>query len=202
MCPTTAAMPWKFPQVNVRRFLPRLRTEAHLERLFDDDAACLDRTSPLLGFALDERSEILRCATIRSGNLRAEAAQSLTHRRRFRCLDGSIVELLDDFRGCVPRKEERVPGIGFEALGSLLKCGGDVGKRGRSHGIQESQCPDRAAVDLRFGGSDGLTHEVDATCHEILCCRSGTTIGDVRYVGAKDVVEQDAGKMRRGAGTG
>src|SRR5215207_9801750 len=98
------------------RHSPSFASQSRTRRLLDNDAACLDRSSPLLGLALDERSKIFGCGTVCGGNLRAEAAQSFANGRRFHCLNGSVVELLDDFSGRVLRKEEGVPGISLKTL--------------------------------------------------------------------------------------
>src|SRR5688572_13878547 len=79
----------------------------------DGDAACLDRARPFVDLAFYERSKIFGRGTILGGDLGAEAAKALAHRRRLHRLHRGIVELPDDVGGRVLRQEDRVPGVSF-----------------------------------------------------------------------------------------
>ena len=145
-----------------------------------DDAGGLDLLRPFLDLALDESTQVLRRAPLRSDDVDADLLEACHHCGRRDGRDRGVVEHLHDRRRSVLREEKREPIVGVEAGQALLIRGGEVGQCRRSVFGQDRDRLDGLAFDIADGARGIEAMVVDPTRDQVLDRCAAAAIRDVR----------------------
>jgi len=130
---------------------------------------------------------------------------TVSRRANGRAVDGlarRFGEAADDRFGRPLRIDEGGPGAAVEIGEALLVRGREVGEPRRAAQAQRRDRLHPVPLDQRERGGDLFADVVETAGHQILHCRPGAAVGNVRDAGAHGRIEQDGAHVRPRAAAG